>query len=129
MEKNHDELIGRSLRLAARIVDLCRSLTADAQVRAISEQLLTSGTAVGSEVNTAAYCISPECSLSALQNALKYTADTEYRLRLLILSGYIKKPHGESLLVDCLEIKKMLCPLLETAQKEIHDRNYDIRPL
>ena len=34
---------------------------------------------------------------------MKETAETEYWLRLLILSEYIEKEHGESMLCDCLE--------------------------
>lgn len=41
-----------------------------------------------------------------MQISLKETAETEYWLRLLILSEYIDEKHGESILNDCLEIKK-----------------------
>ena len=51
-----------------------------------------------------------------MQIALKETAETEYWLRLLILSGYIEETHGESMLSDCLEIKKMLVASLKTAK-------------
>ncbi len=53
-----------------------------------------------------------------MQIALKETAETEYWLRLLILSEYIEKAHGESMLSDCLEIKKMLVASLKTAKNK-----------
>lgn len=43
-----------------------------------------------------------------LQISLKETAETEYWLRLLLLSDYINEVEGSSLLKDCLEIKRIL---------------------
>lgn len=52
-----------------------------------------------------------------MQIALKETAETEYWLRLLILTDYIERSHGESMLNDCLEIKKILTASLKTAKE------------
>ena len=49
---------------------------------------------------------------------MKETAETEYWLRLLILSEYIEKEHGESMLCDCLEIKKILIASLITVKNK-----------
>ena len=49
--------------------------------------------------------------------ALKETAETEYWLRLLILSEYITEKEGQSLLDDCLEIKRILVSSLNTAKE------------
>ena len=53
-----------------------------------------------------------------MQIALKETAETEYWLRLLILSGYIETAHGESMLEDCLEIKRILIASLKTVKND-----------
>ena len=60
-------------------------------------------------------------------NQVKETAETEYWLRLLILSEYITEKEGQSLLDDCLEIKRILVSTLNTAKnnKKI-DSKYDI---
>ena len=52
-----------------------------------------------------------------MQIALKETAETEDWLRLLILSEYIDKEQGNSMLNDCLEIKRILVASLKTAKE------------
>ncbi len=47
----------------------------------------------------------------------KETAETEYWIKLLILSEYIDTPLGKSLLTDCIEIKKILISSLNTIKK------------
>ena len=49
--------------------------------------------------------------------ALKETAETEYWLKLLIMSEYITEDMGKSLLEDCLEIKRILVTSINTAKE------------
>ena len=49
--------------------------------------------------------------------ALKETAETEYWLKLLVMSEYISDEMGRSLLCDCLEIKRMLISSINTAKE------------
>jgi len=49
--------------------------------------------------------------------ALKETAETEYWLKLLTMSEYITEDMGNSLLSDCLEIKKILIASINTAKE------------
>ena len=53
-----------------------------------------------------------------MQISLKETAETEYWLRLLVLSDYITEDEGSSLINDCLEIKKILISTLNTAKNK-----------
>ena len=77
---------------------------------------------IGANANEAAYGISTADFIAKLQISLKETAETEYWLRLLILTEYLEKEHGDSILSDCLEIKRILISSLNTAKKkqEIH---------
>ena len=52
-----------------------------------------------------------------MQIALKETAETEYWLRLLIMSEYITETEGNSLISDCLEIKRILVATLNAAKQ------------
>ena len=83
----------------------------------ISKQIIRSATSIGANANEAIYGISKADFISKLQISLKETAETEYWLRLLMLSEYISKSEGNSLLTDCLEIKKILISTLNTAKK------------
>ena len=49
--------------------------------------------------------------------ALKETAETEYWLKLLLMSDYINEDMGKSLLNDCLEIKRILVVSINTAKE------------
>lgn len=52
-----------------------------------------------------------------LQISLKETAETEYWLRLLVMSEYLSEEEGNSFITDCLEIKRILISTLNTAKK------------
>lgn len=52
-----------------------------------------------------------------LHISLKETAETEYWLRLLVKSELLTRDKGESLLRDCLEIKRLLVSSIDTAKK------------
>ena len=82
----------------------------------ISKQIIRSGTSIGANANEAVYGISKADFIVKLQISLKETAETEYWLRLLVLSEYISEKEGESLLNDCLEIKRILVATLNTAK-------------
>lgn len=50
--------------------------------------------------------------------ALKETAESEYWIRLLTMSEYISETQGDSLLSDCLEIKRLLIATVKTAKEK-----------
>ena len=113
----HNPLLDKSLAFAARIVKLYQYLVNEKKESIISKQIIRSGTSIGANANEAAYGVSVADFIAKMQIALKETAETEYWLRLLILTDYIEKAHGESILNDCLEIKKILTASLKTAKE------------
>ena len=116
---NHESaILEKSLKFAARIVKLYQYLTKDKNETIISKQIIRSGTSIGANANEAAYGVSKSDFISKMQISLKETAETEYWLKLLILSEYIEKEHGESMLNDCLEIKRMLIASLNTVKSK-----------
>ncbi|WP_164173337.1 four helix bundle protein [Ruminococcus flavefaciens] len=110
-------LLEKSLKFAARIVKLYQYLIKEKRETVISKQIVRSGTSIGANANEAVYGISTADFIAKLQISLKETAETEYWLRLLILTDYIERSHGESMLNDCLEIKKILTASLKTAKE------------
>ena len=82
----------------------------------LAKQIIRSATSIGANANEAVYGISKADFIAKLQISLKETAETEYWLRLLILSEYITDQEGNSLLEDCLELKKILISTLNTAK-------------
>ena len=110
-------LLDKSLHFAARIVKLHKYLLKEKHESIISKQVIRSATSIGANANEAVYGISKADFITRLQISLKETAETEYWLRLLLLSDYITEAEAQSLLTDCLEIKKILVSTIKTAKE------------
>ena len=117
MKVKENILIEKSIDFAARIIKLQRYLVKDKKETIISKQIVRSGTSIGANINEANYGQSKADFISKLHISLKETAETEYWLRLLILTEYIEKNLGESMLEDCLEIKRILISSLNTTKR------------
>ena len=115
--KKENILLDKSLLFAARIVKLHKYLVKEKHESVISKQIVRSATSIGANANEAVYGISKADFIAKLQISLKETAETEYWLRLLVLSEYITEQEGSSLLDDCLEIKRILVSTLNTAKE------------
>ena len=109
-------LIDKSIAFAARIIKLHQYLIKTKKETIISKQIVRSGTSIGSNINEANYGQSKADFVSKMHIALKETAETEYWLKLLTMSEYITEDMGQSLLKDCLEIKRMLIASINTAK-------------
>ena len=109
-------LLDKSLDFATQIVLFYEEFSKTKKDTTIAKQLLRSATSVGANINEANYGQSKADFISKLHIALKETAETEYWLRLLIMSEYISAEKGESMLYDCLEIKRILIASINTAK-------------
>lgn len=109
-------LLEKTLDFAARIVKLSEYLSKEKHESIISKQIIRSGTSIGANANEAIYGVSKADFIAKLQISLKETAETEYWLRLLIKTDYLTEQEGNSLLNDCLEIKKILVSTLKTSK-------------
>ena len=116
--KKENILLDKSLHFAARVVKLHRYLVKEKHESVISKQIISSATSIGANANEAVYGISKADFIAKLQISLKEAAETEYWLRLLILSEYLTEAEGSSLLTDCLEIKRILISTLNTSKGE-----------
>ena len=111
-------ILNKSLKLAARIVKLYQYLSKEKHETVISKQIIRSGTSIGANANEAVYGVSKAEFITKLQISLKETAETEYWLKLLVMSGYLTEEEGQSLIDDCLEIKRILVSSLKTAREK-----------
>lgn len=96
-----NSLLEKSLKFAARKVKLNMYLTKEKREYVISKQIIRSATSIGVNANEAIYGVSKTEFINKLHIPIKETAETEYWLRLLILSEYItekrRKIFGERL--------------------------------
>ncbi len=109
-------LIEKSVDFGARIVKLYQYLTKTKHETILSKQILRSGTSIGANVNEAQYGNSKADFIARLHIALKEAAETEYWLHILHKSDYLDENMANSLLADCLEIKRILIASVNTAK-------------
>ena len=114
-------LIEKSIAFGARIIKLHKHLIRTQKETVISKQIVRSGTSIGANINEANFGQSKADFISKLHIALKETAETEYWLRLLLASEYISEEMGESMLKDCLELKRMLIASINTAKSNLKE--------
>ena len=110
-------LIDKSIAFASRIIKLHQYLIKTKKETIISKQIVRSGTSIGANINEANYGHSKADFISKMHIALKETAETEYWLKLLNISEYITEDMGNSLLNDCLEIKRILVASINTSKE------------
>ncbi|MBE6791904.1 MAG: four helix bundle protein [Ruminococcaceae bacterium] len=110
-------LIDKSIAFAVRIIKLHEFLTKNKKGLTIAKQVVRSGTSVGVNINEANYGQSPADFIAKMHIALKEAAETEYWIKLLIMSEYIDSKMGDSLLNDCVEIKRILVASINTAKE------------
>ena len=89
-------LLNKSLRFAARIVKLYQYLSKEKHESVISKQIIRSGTSIGANANEAVYGVSKSDFIAKLQISLKETAETEYWLKLRVLSEYLTEQEGKA---------------------------------
>ena len=102
-----------SVEFSVKIIKLCETIKGH---YSLTNQLERSGTSIGANIYEANYAHSKNDFISKMHIALKETAETEYWLKLLMMSDYISEDMGKSLLNDCLEIKRILISSINTAK-------------
>ena len=117
--KENNILLEKTLEFAARIVKLYKYLVEKKHEEIISKQIIRSATSIGANANEAIYGSSKADFIAKLHISLKETAETEYWLRLLYLSDYITEQEKQSLVNDCLEIKKILVSTINTSKEHL----------
>ena len=113
-------LIDKSIDFGARIVKLYRFLVNTKHENILSKQILRSGTSIGANINEAQYGNSKADFIAKLHIALKETAETEYWLHVLEKSECLDEKMADSMLIDCLKIKRILIASINTA-KSAHE--------
>ena len=110
-------LLEKTLEFSVRIVRSYQYLTREKHEEIMAKQLLRSGTSIGANAHEAVYGTSKQDFIAKLHIALKEASETEYWLILLTRTEYLTTIQSESLMSDCLEIKKILIATLNKTKK------------
>lgn len=104
---------------ALRIIKLYRFMADEHREFVLSKQVLRSGTSIGANIEESVHAQSKIDFVHKLSIAQKEANETNYWLRLLKDSGYLKENLAESLLNDCVEIQKLLAASIKTAKSNL----------
>ena len=110
-------LLDKTLQFSVRIVRSYQYLTREKHEEIMAKQLLRSGTSIGANAYEAVYGTSKQDFIAKLHITLKEASETEYWLILLTRTEYLTTIQSESLMSDCLEIKKILIATLNKTKK------------
>lgn len=108
----------KSYAFAIRIVKLYKFLVEDKKERVLSKQLLRSGTSVGAMVEEAIGAESDADFRHKLKIAYKECRETNYWIRLLKDTEYLNEKQAESMLIDNIEMIKILTKILKTTSEK-----------
>ena len=113
-------LLDKSKAFALRILKVCNEIKREKRESILTNQLVRSGTSIGSNIREAFYANSRADFVAKLHIALKECAESEYWLELLIESGY----YGDKAILDhCVEIKRILISSINTAKGHLQKRS------
>ncbi len=120
--KTENHIVDKSYAFSLRIVNLYKYLCNSDGNYIIGKQILRCGTSIGANIKEGVQAQSKPDFISKLSIALKEASETEYWLHLLHDSRYITDEQAESMLVDCVELLKLLTSIIKTAKGEDKDR-------
>jgi four helix bundle protein len=106
----------KSFEFGLRVVKLADFLF-EQKNRVLADQVLRSGTSIGSNVEEAAVAISRKEFVAKSSIAYKEARETLYWLRLLKDSGKIEIRLAESFLEDCEELCKILSSIIKSTRE------------
>ena len=107
----------KSFNFAVRIVNLYKYLTDKKKEYVLSKQLLRSGTSIGANVSEAEQAQSKPDFVSKMNIALKETSETKYWIKLLNATEFLSEKESNSLLVDCVELEKLLVSIIKSSKQ------------
>lgn len=113
---NKGSLKTKSYAFAVRIVKLSQFLQTEKKEYTLSNQVLRSGTAIGSLYHEAEFGQSKADFVSKMSIALKEANETDYWIHLLKDTGYLEQKIFDSLISDCKELIAMLVSSIKTVK-------------
>lgn len=116
-------IANKSFDFALDIIALYKDISIFHKEYILSKQILKSGTSIGANVREALRAQSKKDFISKMYIALKEAEETQYWLQLLIESNYLDEQKGNTLLLDCKTLSKILTSIIKTTQKNLTVNN------
>jgi four helix bundle protein len=116
VDGNNPDIKSRTFEFSVRIVELYQFLRNEKKEFTLGKQLLRSGTSIGANVEEATAAQSKKDFIAKMSISLKEARETNYWLRLLKRTGYIKKV---DLINESEEIMNILGAIIRTSRKNL----------
>ena len=112
-------ILDKTMNFAVRIVNLYKFMVSEKSEYTLSKQLLRSGTSIGANVHEAHNAQSKKDFLAKMYIAFKEASESEYWITLLMRTDFLSEEQAESILKDCIEIKKILTSIIKTTKEQL----------
>lgn len=112
-------ILDKTMNFAVRIVNLYKFMVNGKCEYTLSKQLLRSGTSIGANVHEAHNAQSKKDFLAKMYIAFKEASESEYWITLLMRTDFLSEEQAESILNDCIEIKKILTSIIKTTKEQL----------
>jgi four helix bundle protein len=112
----------KSFDFAVRIVNLYKFLKKEYNEFILSQQIVASGTAIGTLIREAEHAESTRDFLHKLSISLKEANESKYWLDILYATKFINKKMYESLNTGCEELLKMLIASVINTKSKLHTK-------
>jgi len=109
-------LLNKSFQFAIRIVKLYKYLCDDKKEYVLSKQLLRSGTSIGANINESQDAQSKNDFILKLSISLKEARESKYWIELLKETDFLSTKEADSLLVDLIEVIKLLVSIIKSTK-------------
>lgn len=110
------------MAFAIRIVNLYKHLVGNKKEFVLSKQILRSGTSIGANVAESESAISDKDFLSKIYIALKECSETTYWLELLVATDYLTQEQFDSMITDCIELRKIMMSTTKTLSAKLSSK-------
>jgi len=109
----------RTFEFSVEVIELYKFLQFEKKEYVLGKQLLRSGTSIGANVEEATAAQSKKDFIAKMSIALKEARETNYWLRLLKRTGFIKK---DNLINESSEIMNILGAIIRTSRKNLDSK-------
>ena len=116
VEDQEPDIRSRTFEFSVQVIELYKFLQFEKKENVLGKQLLRSGTSIGANVEEATAAQSMKDFIAKMSIALKEARETNYWLRLLKRTGFIKK---DNLINESSEIMNILGAIIRTSRKNL----------
>ena len=109
-------MLTKAKDFAVDIINICKNVRENNKEYVLTNQLMRSGTSIGTNIHESKYAQSTADFVSKMQIALKECYESEYWLELLNRTEYINNDTYKKIINDCGQIRRMLISSINTVK-------------